>query len=152
LKEKKVLNVSINGIGRPNPEITRVKRERYLVWLADDPKTRQPRTKKGIMREIGIRSNQTLYNWEKKIIPVEHNTDTFLANQAAKVDKALIAACEAKSPQALQTYYKVTKKYVDKSEVDIKAVILNGDDYARILNAAAELVRKERERVAGLPE
>ena len=118
-----------------------VELERYRDWLATPEEARTPLTKIGIARVLGVHIT-TLTNWDKELVKPRsaYNSDQFLADKTSIADAALLRACEKHNAQALRTYYQLTKRLIEQSEV--KVLVLTADDIAK---AYFEADRKLRE-------
>lgn len=83
--------------------------------------------------ELGLKTNKELYtyleltpvtynNYKTKYLKSvgDYNSQTWLDEKTRHVDAQLIKACEKGSPQALQTFYKLNQRLIDRKEETVK--------------------------------
>ena len=77
-------------------------------------------------------SGATLLNWEKQKSNKDeaYDSNKFLEERDGRIDAALIAACEKGSPKALELFFKLRGKLVDKVKADV-TIGLSADEIAR---------------------
>ena len=61
-------------------------------------------------------------NYKNRYLASEdgYNSQEWLDDNTQKVDAALMKACEKGSPQALQTFYKLNQRLIDRKEESVK--------------------------------
>ncbi len=74
----------------------------------------------------------------------DYNSEQYLGSRSKEVDEALIASCELGNANSLRTYYQLTKRLVEKSEVTHK---LSGAVLAQLAIQAQRELRAVDERV-----
>ncbi len=83
--------------------------------------------------ELGLKTNKELYtylgltpvtynNYKTKYLKTvgDYDSQTWLDEKTRHVDAQLIKACEKGSPQALQTFYKLNQRLIDRKEETVK--------------------------------
>jgi len=91
----------------------------------------------------------TYYKLSKRIDgDDEYDSQVWLDSKTKVVDEALLKACDRGSPQALQTFYKLNQRLVDRKEETVKVEFTTGDRQELTANIINGL--KEDARITGV--
>jgi len=85
---------------------------------------------------------------------MKHDSKKYLENSSKDMDDALVKACLKGSPQALQLYYKVMGRLVEKTEITERRVI-TADEHFKMLAEAEQRIKgleESEDRVTQVPK
>ena len=85
---------------------------------------------------------------EVEVISEEYNSEKYLNENVAQVDKALIRACDNDNAQALKIFYQLTKRLVERTEST--HVVLSAEDVSRIDREADRKIRELNQGTRGV--
>ena len=54
------------------------------------------------------------------VLDPNYNSDEYLKNSTQRADKALLEACDGGSPKALETFYKLNRRLIERKEETVK--------------------------------